>query len=66
MKLDRAQNEAIRVVLGTTESTPTGAMPYLMDLPSVDTGQKVKQVNPSQYDADSKIPLYDVSKVKKK
>ena len=35
LKLDRVQNEAMRVILGTTKDTPIEAMRYLLDLPSM-------------------------------
>ena len=34
LKPDRVQNEAMRVILGTTKDTPIEAMRYLLDLPS--------------------------------
>ena len=34
MKLDRVQNEAMRVVLGTAKDTPIETMRSLLDLPS--------------------------------
>ena len=33
LKLDRIQNEAMRVILGTTKDTPIETMRYLLDLP---------------------------------
>ena len=44
LKLDRVQNEAIRVILGTTKDTPIETMRYLLDLPSLETRHKVEQV----------------------
>ena len=44
LKLDRVQNEAMRVILGTTKDTPIETMRYLLDLPSMDTRHKVEQV----------------------
>ena len=44
LKLDRVQNEAMRVILGTTKDTPTETMRFMLDLPPVQTRQKVKQV----------------------
>ena len=44
LKLDRVQNEAMRVILGTTKDTPTETMRYLLDLPSVETRHKGEQV----------------------
>ena len=39
LKLDRAQNEAMRVVLGTTKDTPTDTTMFMLDLPPMQTGQ---------------------------
>ena len=44
LKLDRVQNEAMKIILGTTKDTPIEAMRYLLDLPSMETRHKVKQV----------------------
>ena len=44
LKLDRVQNEAMRVILGTTKDTPTETMRFMLDLPPVQTRHKVKQV----------------------
>ena len=44
LKLDRVQNEAMRVILGTTNYTPIETMHYLLDLPSMETRLKVEQV----------------------
>ena len=44
LKLDRVQNEAMRVILGTTQDTPTETMRFVLDLPPVQTRQKVEQV----------------------
>ena len=44
LKLDRVQNEAIRVILGTTKDASIEAMRYLLDLPSMETRHKVGQV----------------------
>ena len=44
LKLDRVQNEAMRVILGTTKDTPIETMRYLLDLPSMETRHKVEQV----------------------
>ena len=43
-KLDRVQNEAMRVILGTTQDTPIETMRYMLHLPPMQTGQKVEQV----------------------
>ena len=42
LKLDRVQNEAIPVILGTTRDTPTDSM--RLDLPPMQTTSKVEQV----------------------
>ena len=44
LKLDRVQNEAMRVILGNTKDTPTETMRFMLDLPLVQTRQKVEQV----------------------
>ena len=44
LKLDRVQNEATRVILGTTKDTPIETMRYLLDLPPMETRHKVEQV----------------------
>ena len=46
LKLDRVQNEAMRVILGTTNDTPIETMRYLLDLRSMETSV-------SQCDAES-------------
>ena len=33
LKLDRVQNEAMRVILGTTKDTPTETIRFMLDLP---------------------------------
>ena len=43
-KLDRIQNEAMRVILGTTKDTPIEAMRFILDLPPMKTRQSVEQV----------------------
>ena len=37
LKLDRVQNEAIRVMLGTTKDTPTVTIRFMTDLPPMQT-----------------------------
>ena len=44
LKLGRVQNEAMRVILGTTKDTSTEAMRFMIDLPPMRTRQKVEQV----------------------
>ena len=67
LKLDRVQNEAIRVILGTTKDTPVETMRYLLDLPSMETRHKVEQVkaylNAMQ---NPKNPLHDAVKEEKR
>ena len=43
LKLDRVQNEAMRVILGTTKDKPTETMRFMLDLPPMQTRQKVEQ-----------------------
>ena len=66
LKLDRVQNEAMRVILGTTKDTPIETMRYLLDLPSMETRHKVEQVkaylNVMQ---NPKNPLHDAVKEEK-
>ena len=66
LKLDRAQNEAMRVILGTTKDTPIESMRYLLDLPSMETRHKVEQVKAYLSSMQiSKIPLHDAVKEEK-
>ena len=44
LKLDRVQNEAKRVILGTTKDTPTETTRFMLGLPPMQTRQKVEQV----------------------
>ena len=44
LKLDRVQNKAMRVILGTTKDTPIETMRYLLDLPSMETRHEMEQV----------------------
>ena len=46
LKLDRVQNEVIRVILGTTTDTPTETMRSVLGLQPLKTRQKVEQVKP--------------------
>ena len=66
LKLDRVQNEAMIVILGTTKDTPIEAMCYLLDLPSMEARHKVEQfevyLNAMQ---NPKNPLYDAVKEEK-
>ena len=43
LKLDRVQNEEMRVILGTTKDTPIETMKFMLDLPPMQTRQKVEQ-----------------------
>ena len=45
LTLDRVQNEAMRVILGTTKDTSIETMRFMLDLPPMQTRQKVEQVN---------------------
>ena len=40
LKLDRVQNEAMRVIPGTTKNTPTETTRFMLDLPPTQTRQK--------------------------
>ena len=44
LNLDRVQNEAMRVILGTTKDTPTETTKLVLDLTPMQTRQKVEQV----------------------
>ena len=60
LKLDWVQNEAMRVILGTTKHTPIETMRYLLDLSSMETRHKLGHVkaylNAMQ---NPKNPLHD-------
>ena len=43
LKLNRVQNEAMRVMLGTTKDTSIETMRFNLDLPPMQTRQKVEQ-----------------------
>ena len=66
LKLDKVQNEAMRVILGTTKDTPIEVMRYLLGLSSMETRHKVEQVkaylNAMQ---NPKNPLNDAVKEEK-
>ena len=65
LKLDRVQNEAMRVILGTAKDTPTETMRCLLDLPSMETRHKVKQVKPHLNAMQNpKNPLHNAIKEK--
>ena len=44
LKLDRMQNKAMRVILGTTKDTPIETVRFTLDLPPMQTRLKVEQV----------------------
>ena len=54
LKLDRVQNEAMRVILETTKDTPTETMRFMLtiNLPPMQTRQKVEHTS-----VPSKIPI---------
>ena len=56
LKLDRMQNKAMGVILGTTENTPIETMRYMLDLPPMQTRQKMEQVK-AYTSVPSKIPI---------
>ena len=63
LKLDRVQNAATRVILGTTNDTPIEAMRYLLDLPSMEARHKVEQVKAYLSAMQNpKNPLHDADK----
>ena len=44
LKLDRVQNEAMRVILGTTKDAATETMKFMLDLPPIQIRHQVEQV----------------------
>ena len=44
LKLERVQNKAMRVILGTTKDTPIETMRFMLDLPSMKMRQKVEHI----------------------
>ena len=66
LKLDRVQNEALRVILGTTKDTPIETVRYRLDLPSMEARHTVEQVktylNAMQ---NPKNPFHDAVKEEK-
>ena len=62
LKLDRAQNEAMRVILGTAKDTLLEAMCCLLDPPPVETRHTVEQVK-VYFNAmeNPKNPLHDAA-----
>ena len=66
LKLDRVQNEAMRVILGTTKDTPIETMHCLLNLPSMETRHKVEQVKAYLSEMQNpKNPLHDAVKEEK-
>ena len=63
LKLDRVRNEAMRVILGTTKDTPTETTRFMLDLPPMQTRQKVEQVK-AYFSAveNPQNPLHDAVK----
>ena len=55
LKLDRVQNEAMQFIQGTTKDTPIETMRFMLDLPQMQTGQKVEQVK--AYSSANENPL---------
>ena len=66
LKMDRVQNEAMRVILGTTKDTTTEITRFMQDLPPLQTRQKVKQVK-SYFSAvqNTHHPLHEAMKYTK-
>ena len=64
LKLDRVQNKAMRVILGTKKDTPIETMRYLLDLPSMETrwSKSRRMLNAIQ---NPKNPLHDAVKEEK-
>ena len=66
LKLDSMQNEATRVILGTTKDTPVETISYLLDLPSMEARHQMEQIkaylNAMQ---NPKNPLHDAVKEEK-
>ena len=54
LKLDRVQNEAMRVTLRTTNDTPIETMRFVLYLPPTQTRQKVEQAKDTS--VPSKLP----------
>ena len=44
LKLDRVQNEAMRVILATTKNTPTETMRFMPDAPPMPSRKSVEHV----------------------
>ena len=65
LKLDRVQNAAMPDILGTTEDTLIETMRFMLDLPPVQTRQKVEQVKLYCTSVPSKIPTTHSTKPSK-
>ena len=63
LKLDRVQNEEMRVILGTTKNTTTETMRFMLDLQPMQTREKVEQVK-TEFTAveNPHNPLHEVVK----
>ena len=63
LKLDMVQNEAMRVILGTTQDTSIDVIHYLLDLPSMETRHKVEQAKANAIAMQNpQNPLHDAVK----
>ena len=63
LNLDTGQNQAMRVILGTTKDTLIETMGFVLDLPPVQTSHKVEQVKAYSNDVEnSHNPLYEAVK----
>ena len=65
LKLDRVQNEAMRDILGTTKDTLIETMRFMLDLPPMQTSQKVEQTKSYCTSVPSKIPTTHSTKPSK-
>ena len=63
LKLDRVQNKAMQVILRTTKDTPIETRWFMLDLPPIQTRQKVEQVK--AYFSAIKIPTNPLHKAVK-
>ena len=63
LKLERVQNEAMRVILGSTKDTPTETMRFMLDIPPLQTTHKVEQVKAYFSDVENPHnPLHEAVK----
>ena len=65
LKLNRVQNEAMRVILGTTKDTPIEPMRYLLDLPYMEARHEMDQVKACLNPIQNPNPLHDAIKEEK-